>query len=514
MLRRLPAPRQGAVRRSRHRHPVHRRERVRRLRGVRGGVPAPSLTDLEQAGRRGHGVLQVRPVPRHRGRSPVRRDVPVGRARATSRGASDERPGRRLGGAHPARRPHAASRRQRRDRPVPSRLRRRQGHRHAHRLGRARAGHRPVFSRQPAHVHDGPLLRNARADVRKGHGLLGVAAHAPGPLVHLQRHGRQLDARSSSTRASTASSSEAPQTSRSTCGSRTARQSCAPAGDLWGKDVFAVQELLKERHGEAAQVICIGAAGENRVVSATIHHRQKNCAGMAGFGAVMGAKNLKAIVIRGTGCRADRRPRALRRGLQARPPARARRAHGDAGAHEDGPYEHPVRARLPVRLRDALARRRPEAARRRGEAQEHLRHVQRRGLRGRLELVPVPHAGDRGAVRRRAAHARRRRPGQAGRRRAAAAHRDPRALGLVVPHAALLVPRLPRSRRQRDRGPRASADGAGLLARAVPHDRLPRGPRRSAGRRTAAGLRAARSAGRREEDRALARADVGVPVAP
>ena len=79
------------------------------------------------------------------------------------------------------------------------------------------------------------------------------------------------------------------------------RAELRPAADLWGKDVFAVQELLKERHGEAAQVICIGPAGEHRVVSATIHHRQKNCAGMAGFGAVMGAKNLKAIVIRGTG---------------------------------------------------------------------------------------------------------------------------------------------------------------------------------------------------------------------
>ncbi len=74
-----------------------------------------------------------------------------------------------------------------------------------------------------------------------------------------------------------------------------------PADDLWGEDVFAVQERLKERHGEAAQVICIGPAGENLVVSATIHHRQKNCAGMAGFGAVMGSKHLKAIVIRGTG---------------------------------------------------------------------------------------------------------------------------------------------------------------------------------------------------------------------
>ena len=90
-------------------------------------------------------------------------------------------------------------------------------------------------------------------------------------------------------------------TSHSTCGSKTARAELRPAADLWGKDVFSVQELLKERHGEAAQVICIGPAGEHRVVSATIHHRQKNCAGMAGFGAVMGAKNLKAIVIRGTG---------------------------------------------------------------------------------------------------------------------------------------------------------------------------------------------------------------------
>jgi aldehyde:ferredoxin oxidoreductase len=74
-----------------------------------------------------------------------------------------------------------------------------------------------------------------------------------------------------------------------------------PADDLWGADVFAVQESLKERHGQAAQIICIGPAGENLVVSATIHHRQKNCAGMAGFGAVMGSKRLKAIVIRGTG---------------------------------------------------------------------------------------------------------------------------------------------------------------------------------------------------------------------
>jgi aldehyde:ferredoxin oxidoreductase len=80
------------------------------------------------------------------------------------------------------------------------------------------------------------------------------------------------------------------------------------ADDLWGKDIFATQDLLRERHGKEAQVVCIGPGGENLVVSATIHHRQKNCAGMAGFGAVMGAKKLKAIVIRGTGAVRIARP--------------------------------------------------------------------------------------------------------------------------------------------------------------------------------------------------------------
>ncbi len=113
------------------------------------------------------------------------------------------------------------------------------------------------------------------------------------------------------------------------------RAELRPAADLWGKDVFAVQELLKVRHGEAAQVICIGPAGENRVVSATIHHRQKNCAGMAGFGAVMGAKNLKAIVIRGTGAVPIADP--------ARFVAACKRVHRLVHA---GPTETPVRMQM------------------------------------------------------------------------------------------------------------------------------------------------------------------------
>jgi aldehyde:ferredoxin oxidoreductase len=108
-----------------------------------------------------------------------------------------------------------------------------------------------------------------------------------------------------------------------------------PAADLWGADVFATQESLKARHGIQAQVICIGPAGENLVVSATVHHRQKNCAGMAGFGAVMGSKKLKAIVIRGTG--------AVR---IADPPAfvdACKRVHRLVHA---GPTETPVRMQM------------------------------------------------------------------------------------------------------------------------------------------------------------------------
>ena len=82
-------------------------------------------------------------------------------------------------------------------------------------------------------------------------------------------------------------------------------------------------------------MICIGPAGENRVVSATVHHRQKNCAGMSGFGAVMGSKHLKAIVIRGTGAVRIADPEAF--------VAACKRVHKLVHA---GPTETPVRAQF------------------------------------------------------------------------------------------------------------------------------------------------------------------------
>jgi aldehyde:ferredoxin oxidoreductase len=73
-----------------------------------------------------------------------------------------------------------------------------------------------------------------------------------------------------------------------------------PASDLWGLDTFRTSARIKEALGDQdARVACIGPAGENRVRYALIscdHNRQ---AGRGGAGAVMGSKNLKAIVIRG-----------------------------------------------------------------------------------------------------------------------------------------------------------------------------------------------------------------------
>lgn len=71
--------------------------------------------------------------------------------------------------------------------------------------------------------------------------------------------------------------------------------------DLWGRGVFSTQRMLKKRHSQRHQVVAIGPAGENRVRFASMTHRLANSLGNGGFGGVMGAKRVKAIVVRGTG---------------------------------------------------------------------------------------------------------------------------------------------------------------------------------------------------------------------
>ncbi len=68
------------------------------------------------------------------------------------------------------------------------------------------------------------------------------------------------------------------------------------ASYLWGKGCLETNRLLDS----AGCVACIGPAGENRVRFANIMIGGANSAGRGGLGAVMGSKNLKAIVLNGT----------------------------------------------------------------------------------------------------------------------------------------------------------------------------------------------------------------------
>ncbi len=74
------------------------------------------------------------------------------------------------------------------------------------------------------------------------------------------------------------------------------------AESCWGKLVSETTEaLLHEIELPKARVACIGPAGERQSLLASIMNDKYRAAGRSGVGAVMGSKNLKAIVVRGTG---------------------------------------------------------------------------------------------------------------------------------------------------------------------------------------------------------------------
>jgi aldehyde:ferredoxin oxidoreductase len=73
-----------------------------------------------------------------------------------------------------------------------------------------------------------------------------------------------------------------------------------PAHALWGLDVPSTTALLLAEEGEKASVACIGPAGENLVKMASIMNDIFRALGRGGVGAVMGSKNLKAIVVNGS----------------------------------------------------------------------------------------------------------------------------------------------------------------------------------------------------------------------
>lgn len=74
------------------------------------------------------------------------------------------------------------------------------------------------------------------------------------------------------------------------------------ASDLWGKTTWETDQCIKEGMGdERVQVACIGPAGENLVKTACVITNRARAVGKCGLGAVMGAKNLKAVAVRGSG---------------------------------------------------------------------------------------------------------------------------------------------------------------------------------------------------------------------
>jgi aldehyde:ferredoxin oxidoreductase len=70
------------------------------------------------------------------------------------------------------------------------------------------------------------------------------------------------------------------------------------AKNLWGKMTGEVQSILSQKIGKGANILSIGPAGEHLVKYACISGDVQFFAGRLGMGAVMGSKNLKAILIK------------------------------------------------------------------------------------------------------------------------------------------------------------------------------------------------------------------------
>lgn len=72
------------------------------------------------------------------------------------------------------------------------------------------------------------------------------------------------------------------------------------AQHLWGKDTYEAEDTVKDEVGlPKCGIITIGPAGENKVVFAVVENNYWRSAGRTGVGAVLGAKNVKALAFHG-----------------------------------------------------------------------------------------------------------------------------------------------------------------------------------------------------------------------
>jgi len=111
-----------------------------------------------------------------------------------------------------------------------------------------------------------------------------------------------------------------------------------PAGEIWGTTVWHTEDWIKERHqNPLLKVASIGEAGEQAVRFACIINDLHRAAGRSGVGAVMGAKNLKAIACHGTvGVTVDDSERfmaAVKRGHQLLAESQARQELTEFGTN-------------------------------------------------------------------------------------------------------------------------------------------------------------------------------------
>jgi aldehyde:ferredoxin oxidoreductase len=72
------------------------------------------------------------------------------------------------------------------------------------------------------------------------------------------------------------------------------------AKDFWGLNAFETEAQLKPIYERTAGIVSIGPAGENLVKFATVVSQEGRAGGRPGMGAVMGSKNLKAVVFEGS----------------------------------------------------------------------------------------------------------------------------------------------------------------------------------------------------------------------
>jgi aldehyde:ferredoxin oxidoreductase len=77
------------------------------------------------------------------------------------------------------------------------------------------------------------------------------------------------------------------------------RKEIFDATEIWGLDIIKAESKLKEKHGKFIKTAGIGPAGELLSKISGVANDKGRIAARSGFGAIMGSKKLKALVIKG-----------------------------------------------------------------------------------------------------------------------------------------------------------------------------------------------------------------------